>query len=64
MIIAGIIIFAIGLLIINMQLDPDTDDTIDQQLERETLSTILFASVVASLGFVMAVTSTVLQVLS
>lgn len=64
MIIAGIIVFAIGLLIINMQLKPTVDDNIDQQLARETLSTVLFASVFAVLGFVTAVTGTLIQVLS
>lgn len=63
MVFVGVIIFAIGLFIVNTQLKP-TENCIDQQIAQETLSTMLFGSIIAVVGFITAVTATVIQVLS
>ena len=64
MVFVGVIIFAIGLFIVNTQLEPSTDNDIDHQLTQSTLSTMLFGSIIAVVGFITAVVSTLIRVLS
>ena len=64
MVFVGVIIFAIGLFIVNTQLEPTTDNSIDQQLAQGTLSTTFFGSVITVIGFVIAVVATLIRVLS
>ena len=64
MVFFGVILFAIGLFIVNTQLEPTSDNSIDHQLTQGTLSTALFGTVVAVVGFIIAITSTIIKVLS